>query len=198
MLGMMNALSAFQRRMDIIFTDINFVRPYLVDVIVFSSSLDEQVEPLRAVFGLIETHGLKLSISKCLFERNIVALLIHIVDYTIAAVDNFKIRTIRHATVAMARTELHRFLGLASYYCQFVKHFAEVATPFHADTGNHDIQWSTERTKAAEKMRDALTYPPVLDLPNFDQAFFLETDAAAAVLRAVIGQKKEDDSLHPV
>ena len=53
---------------------------YLDDIIVFSSTFEEHVELLSAVFQRLEEHNLKLKPSKCKLFRSCVLYLGHIVS----------------------------------------------------------------------------------------------------------------------
>ena len=74
-LGLTNAPAAFQRLMQQILLPLNpkhaaeFVNVYVDEVIVFSSSLEDQLEHLRQVVCKIMEAGLKLKPSKCHFAR---------------------------------------------------------------------------------------------------------------------------------
>ena len=47
-------------------------------------------------------------------------------------------------------------------------------------------------------LKKMLTSIPVLTFPNFQQPFILETDASGLGLGAVLAQKQEDGSIHPI
>ncbi len=51
--------------------------------------------------------------------------------------------------------------------------------------------WTDDQQKAFEKLRDKLTKAPIVQYPNFDQPFFLYTDASLTGLEAVLAQKKD-------
>ena len=48
----------------------NFAIPYLDDIIIFSTSPDEHLSHLRAVFNKIREHGLKMKLKKCNFFQS--------------------------------------------------------------------------------------------------------------------------------
>ena len=85
--------------------------------------------------------------------------------------------------------ELSSFLGLASYYRRFIKHFAHVAAPLHALVHKgKPWQWSTECTEAFFELKKLLISAPVLMLPDFSKSFVLDTDASGEGLGAVLSQ----------
>ena len=94
---------------------------------------------------------------------------------------------------------LRQFLGLASYYQQFIPHFARVASSLYALT-RQDVpfQWTLCCQESFETLKDLLTTPPVLAYPNFTKEFVLHTDASGEGLGAILEQEQEDGQLHPV
>lgn len=67
--GLSNAPSTFQRMMDVLLAGLkwNACLVYLDDIIVFSSTVDEHLSRLEAVFKCIQKANLKLKLSKCSF-----------------------------------------------------------------------------------------------------------------------------------
>lgn len=60
------------------------------------------------------------------------------------------------------------FLGLAGYYCKFVKYFTLIADPLTAMLQKGSFKWTDEAVAAFEALKIALTSAPVLQLPNFE------------------------------
>ena len=52
--------------------------------------------------------------------------------------------------------------------------------------------------KAFEGLKVKLNSPSVLAFPDFDQPFFVETDASSVVVGAVLAQRKEEKRVHPI
>ena len=118
--------------------------------------------------------------------------------------------------------ELHSFLGLASYYCQFIPNFAYIAKCLHQLVGPTNVKktkgkrkeattleelkkldltlpkfvWASEHQKAFDALKLALTTAPVLGYPDFEREFILETDASLRGLGAVLSQVDEQGKTH--
>jgi hypothetical protein len=74
--------------------------------------------------------------------------------------------------------ELRGFLGLASFYRRFVRHFAILAKPLTQLLKKHKLfVWTDEHQKAFEALQQALCSALVLGIPNFAKAFCIEIDA---------------------
>ena len=77
--------------------------------------------------------------------------------------------------------------------------FAEIAAPLHEATSRKKaFRWNADREAAFDKLKTALVTPPLLEYPDFEQPFVVETDASKVALGAVLAQKKEDGMVHPI
>ena len=118
--------------------------------------------------------------------------------------------------------ELHSFLGLASYYHQFIPNFAHIAKCLHQLVGPTNVKktkgrrkeaislenqekpdltlpkfvWASEYQKPFDALKLALTTAPVLGYPNFGREFILETNASLRGLGAVLSQVDEEGKTH--
>ena len=125
-----------------------------------------------------------------------------------------KVDKVRDWLVPSNAKELHSFLGLASYYHQFIPNFAHIAKCLHQLVGQTNVKktkgkrkevtslenlgkldltlpkfvWASEHQKAFDALKLALTTAPVLGYPNFEREFILETDASLRGLGAVLSQ----------
>ncbi len=100
-------------------------------------------------------------------------------DDKIAAVSQFP----QPKTVENVRS----FLGLAGYYRPFIENFAARANPLtqllKKDTPFH---WGSEQESSFKDLKHALTHAPVLLFPNFDDPFFVFTDASGVGMGVVL------------
>ena len=91
---------------------------------------------------------------------------------------------------------LRSFLGLASYYGRFIANFAKMANSLHALTRKDTpFLWDSNCQQVFESLKQCLTAAPVLDFPNIDDPFLMETDASGIDLGIVLAQKQEDGSV---
>ena len=78
--GLKNAAQAFQRLMDGIFKEVNFVFVYLDDILVASPNLETHQWHLREWFMLLSSHGVSINREKFVFGQQEVKYLGHMVS----------------------------------------------------------------------------------------------------------------------
>ena len=199
--GLVNAPATFQRLMEAVLTGIarDGCHVYLDDVLVFGKTLQEHNCHLKDVLDRIKIAGLKLKAKKCCFAQTSVEYLGHIVSKEGVQTDPKKIRAMVEYPTPVDLKELRSFVGLASYYRRFVPGFANVARPLHALTKKDtEFIWGKDCEEAFQKLKTLLSSAPILQFPNFNAPFILETDASGTGLGAVLAQRHADGLVHPV
>ena len=94
---------------------------------------------------------------------------------------------------------LRAFLGLTSYYCQFVPCFSSVAQSLYSLTKKDvPFKWTPECEEAFDRLESLLTEAPILAYPRFGQRFLVETDASGVGLGAVLSQVQLDGTIQPI
>eukprot|EP00267_Zea_mays_P041848 XP_020393779.1 uncharacterized protein LOC103628713 [Zea mays] len=159
------------------------------DILVYSASLAEHISHLEQVFDLLSADAWKVKFSKCKFAQQQVSYLGHVVSSKGVSTDPVKIEAIAHWPEPSCVKELRSFLGLAGYYRKFIRHFGVICQPLTALLKKGVLYiWTSDHACAFQTLKTALTQAPVLSLPNFTAPFFLETDASAVGVGAVLMQ----------
>ncbi|KAE9315814.1 hypothetical protein PR003_g18892 [Phytophthora rubi] len=197
-MGVAGMPGTWSRLMHKLFDKFEFVVVYLDDICVFSKSMEEHEEHLRAVCLVLRREKLFAHLAKCSFGHSQVAFLGHVVSQAGVSVDPRKTEAIAKYPTPTNRKELMSFLGLAGYYRRFISDFAELARPLR-DLTKKDIPW--DWTKPVEEgylhLKLALQQAPTLKLPDFDRPFIATTDASGHCIGGVLSQKY-DGADHPI
>ncbi|GBG81466.1 hypothetical protein CBR_g32456 [Chara braunii] len=124
--GLTNEPATFQRAMNDILRDIleQYVLIYLDDILVYSRTLEEHLRHLRDVLDRLRRHGFYAKLSKCRFAQHKVDFLGHYVSDQGLHMDDAKITAIAEWPAPTSAKQLHSFLGLTSYYSNFIRGYA--------------------------------------------------------------------------
>ena len=145
--GLTNALAYFVDLMSRVFREYlnKFVVVFVDDILIFSKDEEEHALHLREVLETLRAHKLKAKFSKCVFWRNEVKFLGHVVSKEGIAVDPSKITVIQNWEQPTTPTEVRSFLGLASYYRKFVQDFSKISGVLTKLTKKHEkFKWTPE------------------------------------------------------
>ena len=112
-----------------------------------------------------------------------------------------KVKSILQIAQPKTKKEVRSFLGLVSYYRQFIPQMAEIATSLSDCTKKgapNEVVWTQECDQAFRTLKDQLASKPVFQSPDFDKEFILQTDASGRGLGgAVLSQVGPDGQEFP-
>ena len=161
--GLTNASSVFQHLMQKVLMGLNppdasgFVTVYIDDILVYSETLEQHLEHLRTVMGKLIQAGLKLKPSKCLFVRDEVRYLGHVITPRGLKTSNQHIIAVQEFTNPKSVKDVRQFLGLSSFYRKFVPSFAKIAGPLHTLTRkNAPFNWTEQLDRRVPKSIQSL------------------------------------------
>jgi hypothetical protein len=90
--------------------------------------------------------------------------------------------------------EVRSFVGLASYYRQFIAGFMDIARPLHILTEKgRAFVWKSAQEEAFQTLKDKLTSAPLLASPQDLGQYILDTDASSSGLGAVLHQRQNGE-----
>lgn len=84
--------------------------------------------------------------------------------------------------------DLRAFLGLTWFYRKFFKGYTAIAAPLTRLLCKDAFQWVPKSQVAFDKLKGAMTYAPMLALPNFTLPFTLETNVSGIAMGVVLYQ----------
>jgi hypothetical protein len=95
-------------------------------------------------------------------------------------------------------SQLRGFLGICQYCDSFVDHFADIAFPL-TELLKKDAPWTWEgpQIQAFNALKDCISSPPCLLMPDLNKPFVLHVDASGFAVGAVL-QQDQGAGLQPV
>ena len=191
--GLSNAPAVFQRLMNLVMRSLTWEAclVFLDDIVVMSTTFEQHLERLRAVFSRLKSANLKLKPSKCKLFQLKVKFLGSIVSANGIEPDPDKLKAIDEWPVPKNLTELRAFVGLASYYRRHVEGFSDLAKPLSELTRkNQPFIWGPDQQQAFEILKDRLMNYPVLAPPLPEGRYIIDTDASDFAMGAVLQQEQ--------
>ncbi|KAL4340738.1 hypothetical protein GQ457_08G035780 [Hibiscus cannabinus] len=189
--GLRNAPAAFMDLMNRVFKPYldKFVVVFIDGILIYSRNKDDHAEHLRIVLQTLRECQLYAKFSKCEFWLSEVAFLGHVISAKGIMVDPKKVQTILDWRPPRNVSEVRSFLGLAGYYRRFVKGFSVIASPLtKLLRKDQPFEWSEDRHRSFDKLKQALTHAPVLIQPEPGKEFTVYSDASHSGLGCVLMQ----------
>ncbi|KAF4700210.1 hypothetical protein FOZ62_000575, partial [Perkinsus olseni] len=193
--GLASAPATFQRLMDSIVGDLPFVKCYLDDLLIYSSSMEEHLDHLRQVFAILRKFGLTIAAEKCAIAETTVDYLGHTFGPDGMMPDAKKVDAILRWPTPTTVTELRSFLGLANYYRGFLPHYSERTRALYdllTGTAKSKLSalppWTPVHEVAFLDVKESLARLPLLAYPDFSRPFQLVTDASDVAIGSVLEQ----------
>jgi hypothetical protein len=79
--------------------------------------------------------------------------------------------------------ELRSFLGLCTYYRQFISGFTDIVKPMTRLTEKEALQWFPEVVTAFQSLKEALCTAPILGYPPPEEKFIVDMDLSNSRLQ---------------
>ena len=202
--GLTNFLATFQMIMNTIFkreVALGWLSVYMDDIAIHTKPKPGETEGqywtrhrqyTHHVLDILEQNDLYLKPEKCEFEKKEIEYLGVIVGQNTLHMDPKKLKGVADWPTSKNPTNVQQFLGFTSYYWYFVPNYSKIAWPLlNLTKKTIPWHWGKEQEEAFEELKSHMCHSPVLTQPNFKRKFYLQTDALAYGVGAVLSQEGE-------
>jgi len=202
--GLTNASATFQRALDVIFSGGKWQSCLICvdDVIVYPKTEKEHIGHVDRVLRMLRDAGVTLHQPKGRFFRTTVEYLGQEINPGRFGVMDAHTRALREVHFPTTRTHVRSFVGTCNVFRRFVPSFTRMAAPLT------DLMGSTARVlvppdtplqpQAFDRLKEAITTPPVLTHPRRGRKNVLDVDACGTQVGATLLQEQDDGKLQPV
>jgi hypothetical protein len=196
--GVNMAVEMFQHAMKQLLHDLDGIECYLDDILVTGSTKEEHDRRLRAVLRRLHGKGFCLRKQKCIFGVVKLPFLRVLLTEGRKPLPN-RIDAIANAPLPDSKEKLLNFIGILTYYSEFIPHFSTIAAPLYKLT-HKDAEWNwTEQYQIAfNKLRASHTNDTLLVHYQSSLPIGLDCDASSHGLGCVMYHQMPDGSQHPI
>ena len=191
-------LSAY---LDNIFRDVKFdyVLNFVDDILVFSKNKEEHMKHVTEVLDRLSRHNLTVNPKKVKLFYNEISYLGNIISKNQIRVDPDRTIAVRNFNTPKNCKEVGTFVGMINYFSKYIKDYSKIAAPLNELRKKRvKFQWTKECQESFCKLKEAITNPPVLAIPDFRKPFYLFTDAAQNGAGSTLLQCNDDGDKVPV
>ncbi|GFT19242.1 hypothetical protein TNCV_303501 [Trichonephila clavipes] len=191
--GLRNAPSTFQRFINEVLFGLEFVFPYLDDILV-ASETEEHKTHLKLVFDPLQKHGLRVNISKSTLGVTHLEFLGYLITPEGSKPLPEKVDAILSYKLPETIRGLRTFLGLINFYRRYLKDAAKNQAILHEylkgsrKNDKTKILWTEEAKENFEKCKQDLANATLLSFPDPDLQLALFADASNFAIGSVLQQ----------
>ncbi|CAH8514081.1 unnamed protein product [Dicrocoelium dendriticum] len=188
--GLSNAAQTFQRFIHEVTRGLEGVYPYLDDILIASSSNDEHLHHLDALFQRLTQHGVTVNPDKCELGQSSIDFLGHRISASGIEALPDKIQALKDYPAPSSFKQLRRFLGLVNYYRRFIPNCASIVQPMTdlLRGKQRSFHFTDDAKLSFEKLKDAISNIALLAHPDTSASLSLTTDASDTAVGAVLQQ----------
>ena len=189
--GLRNASQTFQRFIDGVCRGLDATYAYLDDILVASTTPEEHLAHLQALFERLSSHGVTINASKCVFGANSVDFLGHRIDATGMTPLPDNLKAIENFPYPSSFKQLERFAGLVNYYRRFIPNCASLLQPLtDLLRGKGKLFVLPDEAKAAfDSLKLAISNIANLSFFRPSAHLVLVTDASDIAIGSVLQQR---------
>jgi len=157
----------------------SYLLVYLDDIICVSESPEQHLNHLRSIFKKIRGANLKLHPKKCNFFQTEVKYLGFIFNSDGVKSDPEKTAIIRNYPTPKKIKDIRAFLGMTNFFRRYIKNYANLCYPLYRLL-KKDVPflWTDKEEQSFNALKNALSSPPILALPDLTQEMILTTDVS--------------------
>ena len=200
--GLCNAAQTFQRYINFVLYDLDFVFCFVDDLLIYSENVESHIEHLRKVFERLSQFGLQIKISKCLIGVEQLKFLGFHVNSEGISPDEDKVTAIKDFPRPKTLRELQQFLGLVNFLRRFLQGAGSTLIPLTKLLGNSNkrkpnsaLKWNEDAETAFIKIKNDVANATLLAHPKSYCPLRLITDASNIGTGAILQQHSSDEWL---
>ena len=152
---------------------------YMDDVFILTRTIAENIEKTAKILQRCREADLFVKPEKCEFWKQRVEYLGHIIEPDHVQMDPVKLGGLVDWPTPKTVKDVRSFLGFGNYYRRFIAGYGDLTRPFNDLLKKMNMfEWTKERQTAFETLKQKFQEQPILQLPDRQKPFLVETDAS--------------------
>ena len=194
--GLTNSPATFQAMMNGIFAEElqeGWVSIYMDDILIHIDGYrDRYRKCVHWILEKLEKHNLYLKPKKCLFEEEQVEFLGVVLKDRTIQMDPAKIKGVVDWSLPKTVKDVQAFIGFTGFYRYFIPNYSKIACLLIELTKKATLfHWHEAQFKAFKMLKTIMCRKCILRQPNYEDPFFLATDASVYGVGAILSQDGE-------
>ena len=170
----------------------------IMDDCLVHSKFDDHMEDLKNLFQSLLDHGLKISPKKCQFFRTSLVYMgfQFLIDNGRPSFTPMKDKceAIRKLEPPKTVQDCRKFCGMVNFLATFLQDLQKHLVPIYNLTKKNTLfKWTAECQKSFDTIKNLLTQPPILRMPDTVGMFKLMSDTSILATGAALYQFQDDD-----
>jgi len=166
---------------------------FIDNVIIGTETEERHKELVAEVIKRLEENDLYVKPEKCRWKVKEVGFLGVIIGLEGIKMEEEKVKGVLEWPTPKCVKDVQKFLGLANYYCQFIKGFASIARSLHNMVKkDRKWDWMAKQKKAFKELKGWFTKEPVLAALDLDKKMRMEVDALDYTMEEMLSMECKD------
>ncbi|KAG0435260.1 Retrovirus-related Pol polyprotein from transposon 17.6, partial [Dictyocoela muelleri] len=179
----------FQKCMNNLFSNLDFVKIFLDDMLIFSESIELHEKHLNNVLKILKKVGASINFEKSNFCQREVTYLGNIISEDGIKPDISRIDKLVNFKQPKSFKDVMKLVGFINWFRPYIKNISQKITPItHKLSQKNPFKWNYYDTKIIDSIYKDIKSQTLLSFPNYDDHFEITTDASDLGLGATISQ----------
>ncbi|KAG0435920.1 Transposon Tf2-6 polyprotein, partial [Dictyocoela muelleri] len=186
--GLTNAPRTFQKAMNKMLGDFEFVKIFLDDILIHSPDAETHENHLIQVLSKLKESNVSINFDKSRFFKTEVVYLGHKIDKNGTRADTSRLLPFEKI-IPKTKKQLQRLIGLLNWYRPYIKNLSnKILKLTDKLRGNKAFEWKNEDTDNLKKIYEEIKEQTLLHYPDIKKPFTIETDASERAMGAILKQ----------
>ena len=187
--GLTNAPKTFQRIMQQLLKGLHNVKIYLDDIMIYTKGKNEHLKTLKIVLERLRNKNVSINFEKCQFLKTSITFLGHHISEQGITIDKARAEKLLEIR-PRNRRGLQKIIGFCNWYRKFIPSLSALIFPLTEKLKTTaKFTWETSDQILLRKLYDNIKKAILLNHPNINESFILETDSSDTTISGILRQK---------